>query len=152
MRKFIEGSYYKQIRKGRQRVETRIAVQSVTIHRGIPEGENDQAGNGSKHKHQSKSGYLNNRRNPENLWSHTQNIRLGEQKIRLVRQVNWQYFAMSSSMVSVYKVVKQEMSAEEVERVEHGKYLGEGSLCWLGLTGCHYSDHHCNYVNWESNL
>ncbi len=41
---------------------------------------------------------------------------------------------MSSSMVSVYKAVKQEMSAEEVEGVEHGQYSGEGSLCWLGLT------------------
>ncbi len=37
-------------------------------------------------------------------------------------------------MVSVYKAVKQEMSAEEVEGVEHGQYSGEGSLCWLGLT------------------
>ncbi len=37
-------------------------------------------------------------------------------------------------MVSVYKAVEQEMSAEEVEGVEHGQYSGEGSLCWLGLT------------------
>ncbi len=37
-------------------------------------------------------------------------------------------------MVSVYKAVKQEMSAEEVEGVEHGQYSDEGSLCWLGLT------------------
>ncbi len=41
---------------------------------------------------------------------------------------------MSSSMVYVYKAVKQEMSAEEVEGVELGQYSGEGSLCWLGLT------------------
>ncbi len=37
-------------------------------------------------------------------------------------------------MVSVYKAVKQEMSAEEVEGVEHGQYSGEGSLCWLDIT------------------
>ncbi len=37
-------------------------------------------------------------------------------------------------MVSVYKAVKQEMSAEEVEGVEHGQYSGEGSLNWLDIT------------------
>ncbi len=41
---------------------------------------------------------------------------------------------MSSSMVSVYKAVKQEIIAEEVEGVEHGQNTGEGFLCWLDIT------------------
>jgi len=41
---------------------------------------------------------------------------------------------MSKGMVSGKIAVKQEMSAEEAEGVEHSQYSGEGSLCWLGIT------------------
>ncbi len=40
---------------------------------------------------------------------------------------------MSTWTVSGYKATKQEISVKETEGAEHSQYLGEGSLCWIGI-------------------
>ncbi len=53
MWEFIKSSFNRQVRKDRQRVKTKVAVQSVNMHMGHRKGPCKQAGNRSKHKHQS---------------------------------------------------------------------------------------------------